>query len=674
MLFKANSVAKELIIYSVITVAILLGGTAYFVVGHIADLKREQAYTAIDSQLELNSNKIENFFVERGRIVDAVFSSPMVINWFENYTERASYIKDDLTHQRITEHFAQLAMDDPTVKSVFFAPAQTHEYFDTKGRYDADPTYYTNKRPWWQEAIDQGQFFASTPSVDYVDGSVVSAVKAPIKDSNGNFLGFGGIDILISTIGDELSKMQYKGKGDAFLIAEDGSIVFLAGIEEKIQNREDKANEDPPLLNTIKSLYSDVDGFAEVQAQMLSQDHGFSEVTWKGQKHFVAFRKVTAKHPYFSWSLAMMIPVSVIEKPIQATKLTSFFAVVGIILLVSISSGVVARRIISPLGTLVKTMAEIASGEGDLTKRIEVDRQDELGQMGTQFNLFVEKIQLLIQQSKSSIDEVDASAAKVVDAITKAGAGARSQQQELELIATASTQMSQTVQGISQGTKRTTEFADLADNQASKGQSIVAESNASIEALSVAVDKAAEVVDKLSQDSQSIGQVLEVIRNIAKQTNLLALNAAIEAARAGEQGRGFAVVADEVRSLAQRTQESTQSIQEIISGLQTNAQNAVAAMQGGQEKAAQGVQSSHAVRNILSEIANCIAQIRSQAEEIDTATSEQVKVSEEITHNVVNIRDLADGTVSQAEVVAATANHQQDTTKQLSSIINRFKV
>ena len=281
MLFKANSVAKELIIYSVITVAILLGGTAYFVVGHIAELKREQAYTAIDSQLELNSNKIENFFVERGRIVDAVFSSPMVINWFENYTERASYIKDDLTHQRITQHFAQLTLDDPTVKSVFFAPAKTHEYFDTKGRYDADPTYYTNKRPWWQEAIDQGQFFASTPSVDYVDGSVVSAVKAPIKDSNGNFLGFGGIDILISTIGDELSKMQYKGKGDAFLIAEDGSIVFLAGIEEKIQNREDKANEDPPLLNTIKSLYSDVDGFAEVQAQMLSQDQGFSEVTWK---------------------------------------------------------------------------------------------------------------------------------------------------------------------------------------------------------------------------------------------------------------------------------------------------------------------------------------------------------------------------------------------------------
>ena len=674
MLLQANSITKELILYSALTVALLLGISAFFVVNHIADLNREQVESSLAAQLESNSSKIEAFFEERGRIVDSVFSSPFIIEWFENYTERGSDITNDKTYNQFTQHFKQFTIDDPSVKAVFFAPAKTHEYFDPKGRY-GDPEYYTIKRPWWQEALDKGRFFASIPSIDYVDGSVVSAVKKPINDSNGEFLGFGGVDILISTINSELlSKMSYKGEGVSFMIANNGSIVFFPGIEETIQKNKEKYAERSPLLGEVDSLYDGAADFKQLQTGMTSENSGLAYVEWNGESHLVAYHPVKSEHPYLNWSLAMMVPMSVIEEPINNTIWTSIIVVVLIIALVSLSSGLVTKRIVAPLGNLVATMKEIATGEGDLTKRINIERKDELGQLSEQFNLFIAKIQDLIKQSKSAVSDVDGSAVQVVDAITKASAGARSQKEELELIATASTEMSQTVMEISEGTKRTTEYASFADNQASKGQGIVAESTASIEDLSTAVNQAADVVNQLNQDSESIGQVLEVIRAIAEQTNLLALNAAIEAARAGEQGRGFAVVADEVRSLAQRTQESTENIQNIIGGLQSNAHNAVNAMQDGQAKARQGVETSHAVRNILSEIANCIAQIQSQAEEINTATNEQVKVSEEITRNVVNIRDLADGTVSQAELVADTAHHQQNTSRELSSIINKFKV
>jgi len=674
MLLKANSITKELIAYSAITVAILLSIVAFFVVGHVADLNREQVESSLAAQLESNSSKIESFFVERGRIVDSVFSSPFILDWFENYTERGSDITEDKTYQQFTQYFKQFTIDDPSVKAVFFAPAKTHEYFDPKGRY-GDPSYYTNKRPWWQEALDKGRFFASIPSIDYVDGSVVSAVKKPIKDSNGDFLGFGGVDILISTVNEHLlSKMSYKGQGQTFLIANDGSIIFFPKIEKIIKEQSEKYAERSPKLSEVDSLYDGAAGFTKLEPLMTAETSGMATVEWKDEKHIVAFHPVQTENPSLDWSLAMMVPSSVVEDPIQHTIWTSISVVVVIILLVSLSSGIVTRKIIAPLGSLVSTMREIATGEGDLTKRIEIDRKDELGQLGEQFNVFIEKIQDLIKQSKSAVSDVDDSAGQVVEAINKASVGARSQKEELELIATASTEMSHTVQEISQGTKRTTEYASFADNQASKGQGIVAESTASIEALSAAVNQAADVVDQLNQDSESIGQVLEVIRAIAEQTNLLALNAAIEAARAGEQGRGFAVVADEVRSLAQRTQESTENIQNIIGGLQSNAHNAVNAMQDGQSKASEGVQSAHAVRNILSEIANCIAQIQSQAEEINTATTEQVKVSEEITRNVVNIRDLADGTVNQAELVAETAHRQQETSRELASIINKFKV
>jgi methyl-accepting chemotaxis protein len=666
MIFQSKSVARELIMYVSFTVALLMGIAAYISVSQLAEAKRAYAYQVLDSQLEKNTFVIKSFFEERGRIVRSVFSSPFVKDWFEQYTERGSDISQDPTYLKFTQHFKFFTEEDPTVKAVFFAPAKTFEYFDPNGRYNND-TYFTYKRPWWKEAHDIGRFFASKPAIDYVDGTVVSAVKKPILDSNGEFLGFGGIDILISTLGKEvLSKMKYEGQGEAFMIADDGSVVFFPN--------EGKKFDEGQTLASMDEVFKDMaGGFEQLQSSMKQGRYGRGEVTWRSEKHVVAYLPVSSEQPYFNWRLGIMVPENAIEGPIRNSILTAVVLVLVILLIVALATGYITKRIISPLGDLVSTMREIASGEGDLTQRLHVNRQDELGQLSEQFNLFIGNIQTIIQQSKEVVSEVDGSAKHVVETIDKASKGATKQKLELEMIAAASTEMSQTVQEISLGTRRTTEFAVNADRQATHGQSIVEESTKSIEELSAAVYQAAEVVQKLYQDSDSIGQVLEVIRAIAEQTNLLALNAAIEAARAGEQGRGFAVVADEVRSLAQRTQESTQNIQNIIEGLQQNAKDAVTVMENGQTKAEHGVSKAIAVKEVLFEIASCIGEIQSQAEEIDTATNEQVKTSEEITRNVVNIKDLADATVLQATEVADVATKQQQTTQQLSTIINRFK-
>ncbi|MDH5425198.1 MAG: methyl-accepting chemotaxis protein [Gammaproteobacteria bacterium] len=348
------------------------------------------------------------------------------------------------------------------------------------------------------------------------------------------------------------------------------------------------------------------------------------------------------------------------------------FMIMGVVigLLVAIF---MARMITHPINEAVHAMQDLAEGEGDLTRRLDEKGRSEIAMMAKGFNSFASKVQMLIAQLASSVENLSRVVSDVSGIVEQTQSGAQTQRQQTEQVATAVTEMTASVQEVASNANLAADSAQLADDNARSGQKIVSDTVASINALAGEIETGANVISKLSQDAESIGSVLDVIKGIAEQTNLLALNAAIEAARAGEQGRGFAVVADEVRTLASRTQQSTTEIESMIESLQVQARAAVQAISQGQEKAKVSVKQASDAGNSLTEITESVATITSMNIQIATASEEQSSVAEEINQNVVNISHVADDNADASNKLLASSQDMAQLAAELQDLVAQFK-
>lgn len=336
--------------------------------------------------------------------------------------------------------------------------------------------------------------------------------------------------------------------------------------------------------------------------------------------------------------------------------------------------GWLGRSIVGPLQRAADSMNDIASGEGDLTQRLAARGNDEVSAMASGFNQFASRIQELVKQVSGSTDEMAGAVDDLNEVTSTTRDGVQRQRNEIDQVATAMTEMAATVQEVARNAAAAAEAARDANDEAGSGKRVVEETIQAINALATEVQGASDVINQLAADSEAIGGVLDVIRGIAEQTNLLALNAAIEAARAGEQGRGFAVVADEVRTLAQRTQSSTQEIQGMIEKVQGGARNAVSVMESGREQAADSVSKASDAGASLNTINAAVSAINDMNMQIASAAEEQSAVAEEINRNIVNIGTVADETAEGSNRIASANEDLARLGGQLQSIVSRFKV
>ncbi len=325
------------------------------------------------------------------------------------------------------------------------------------------------------------------------------------------------------------------------------------------------------------------------------------------------------------------------------------------------------------LEQLSAALQEIAEGDGDLTRRLDESRKDELGEVAHWFNLFVGKLQHLMGDIKGSTDSLTNSAQQLSQVAEKSNSEITEQQMQTDQLATAINEMAAAVQEVAHNTQQAATAADKANQEAGNGRNIVNGNIDAMDSLASEIQKASAVIHQLQSESNEIGGVLDVIKGIAEQTNLLALNAAIEAARAGEQGRGFAVVADEVRTLASRTQESTQEIQNMIERLQSRAQEAVKVMDENQAQSQAGVENASRVNDSLQNINTAIEEISDLNTQIASAADEQSHVAEEVNRNIQQISQCTDAAVGGSEQVARASEDLTQLATQLRNLADRFK-
>ncbi|WBA14559.1 methyl-accepting chemotaxis protein [Salinivibrio proteolyticus] len=512
--------------------------------------------------------------------------------------------------------------------------------------------YDPRTRPWYKQASAADGLIITPP---YVDANGAGMVISFAKAFNDRYQGVIAADLSVNAIVEEVLNVKMPNNGFAFLVDSNNNVVAYR----------DTALSNKPLTQVDDELTP-----AFIQQARSSDALQTIDFDGDGREKLVAVTHVEGAN----WSLGVVqdreLAFASVSEQIISTLITS----VVLFVIIALIAGALIHRMLAPLTQLTHAVSSLSKGSGDLTQRLDIVRHDEIGELAGHVNAFLEQLQSMIGRSVSQSVALSERAEQCRELAHQSSGLVGQQQGDVDQIATAIHEMSTTANEVASNAELTARSAQDAESACRDGLSVVEDNRKAITQLAEHVDQATNVIRELDTNSQSINQIISTIQDIAEQTNLLALNAAIEAARAGEQGRGFAVVADEVRVLSQRTHDSTEEIRNMIETLQSTTQRAVDGMTQSNEMATSSVERAASASDKLNEITRAIGDISEMAAQIASAAEEQRAVTDDINRNTQAVRDLSLEIHQKATDTGEQGEYMANAAQEMHGDLSKFKV
>jgi len=535
--------------------------------------------------------------------------------WFNSKIEVVRSASDAFINQNAPESYLAQATKSGNLRVVYAALSSGEFLLGVD--LDIPEGFDPRTRDWYTDTISKGKVHITEPYVDAASNNLVITIAEPF--AAGGVKGVIGADVEIDTL-----------VNNAVQLDDEGVTAFITNNNGKIVAHEDKSltlkaidKISPDLnTNTVRQLASSTD---LVEAVISNTDV-----------------LITSKAiPNTDWYYTIVIDKDHAFASHQLLIGRSMFMGLLQVLIIAVVAWVIVKRALLPLNHLTDSMRDLAQGNGDLTKRMEIESKDEIGLLATQVNAFIAKLQQIVHDISSSSENLDSQSEISTKVAKEISDSLSAQLNEISQIATAVHEMSATAEEVANNAKLTADSAFSSTDNCEQGKRVIGRNQESITSLACQLENASNVIGQLERNAQDINTIISTISDISEQTNLLALNAAIEAARAGEQGRGFAVVADEVRVLSQRTHSSTVKIREMIESLQKNSLEAVNSMNQSRELAASSVDDANNATEALERITISIQEISEMASQISNAASEQRTVTEEVSKNIQQANDIS---------------------------------